>query len=56
MWLARKLVGDANLEIIEMPALEPPTVHMDPAIAAKYEQDLQEAQNTALPDEDDEDI
>lgn len=56
LWLAKKLVGDPNLEIIEMPALEPPSVNMDPNLAAKYEQDLQEAQNTALPDEDDEDI
>lgn len=56
LWLLRKLVGDANLELVEMPALEPPEVNMDPNLASKYEADLKEAQNTALPDEDDEDL
>lgn len=56
LWLIRKLVGDSNLELVEMPALEPPEVTMDPSLAQKYEQDLKEAQNTALPEEDDEDI
>lgn len=56
LWLLRKLVGDPNLELAEMPALEPPEVSMDPNLASKYEADLKEAQNTALPEEDDEDI
>lgn len=56
MWLLRKLVGDSELELVEMPALEPPEVQMDPNLAQKYEADLKEAQNTALPEEDDEDI
>ncbi|OBS58038.1 hypothetical protein A6R68_10834 [Neotoma lepida] len=37
LWLARKLIGDPNLEFVAMPALAPPEV----------------AQTTALPDEDD---
>jgi len=49
----RKLVGDANLEFEEAPALEPPEVQMDPTLAAKYEEELKDAANTALPDEDD---
>uniref|UniRef100_A0A8C5NWY7 GTP-binding nuclear protein Ran n=1 Tax=Jaculus jaculus TaxID=51337 RepID=A0A8C5NWY7_JACJA len=53
LWLARKLVGDPNLEFVAMPALAPPEVVMDPALAAQYEQDLEVAQTTALPDEDD---
>ncbi|NXE64205.1 RAN protein, partial [Calcarius ornatus] len=53
LWLARKLIGDPNLEFVAMPALAPPEVVMDPALAAQYEQDLQIAQTTALPDEDD---
>lgn len=36
-----------------MPALDPPEVVMDPALAAQYEHDLEVAQTTALPDEDD---
>ena len=36
-----------------MPALALPEVFMDPALAAQYEHDLEVAQTTALPDEDD---
>ena len=55
LWLARKLVGDPNLEFVEMPALEPPEVTMDPALAQKYEQELQVAAQTALPDDGEDD-
>merc|ERR1712013_557019 len=30
LWLARKLIGDPNLEFVAMPALVPPEVTMDP--------------------------
>ena len=40
-WLARKLIGDPNLEFVAMPALAPPEVVMDPALAAQYEHDLE---------------
>ncbi|XP_032719694.1 GTP-binding nuclear protein Ran-like [Lontra canadensis] len=53
LWLARKLIGDPNLEFVAMSALAPPEVVMDPALAAQYEHDLEVAQTTALPDEDD---
>ena len=53
LWLARKLIGDPNLEFVAMPALAPHEVVMDPALAAQYEHDLEVAQTTALPDEDD---
>ena len=53
LWLARKLIGDPNLEFVAMPALAPPEVVMDPALAAQYEHGLEVAQTTALPDEDD---
>uniref|UniRef100_A0A452DM31 GTP-binding nuclear protein Ran n=1 Tax=Capra hircus TaxID=9925 RepID=A0A452DM31_CAPHI len=53
LWLARKLTGDPNLEFVAMPALAPPEVVMDPALAAPYEHDLEVAQTIALPDEDD---
>jgi len=55
LWLARKLIGDPNLEFVAMPALVPPEVQMDPQWQAKIEQDIKEAQETALP-EDDEDL
>lgn len=40
LWLARKLIGDPNLEFVEMPALAPPEVQMDPALAVQYEKEL----------------
>jgi len=52
LWLARKLVGDPNLTFVEAPALKPPEVPIDMAQMQAYEQALSEAQNTALPDED----
>ncbi|PIK50212.1 putative GTP-binding nuclear protein Ran-like isoform X1 [Apostichopus japonicus] len=54
LWLARKLVGNPNLEFTEMPALQPPEVHMDKGLSQKYEDELKVAQETALPDEDEE--
>jgi len=55
LYLARKLIGDPNLEFVAMPALAPPEVQMDPAMAAKYEREVEEAATAELPD-DDEDI
>ncbi|CAI9162327.1 unnamed protein product [Rangifer tarandus platyrhynchus] len=52
LWLARKLIGDPNLEFVAMPALTQPQVVVDPALAAQYEHNLEVAQTTALPDED----
>ncbi|KAG5195383.1 hypothetical protein JEQ12_012672 [Ovis aries] len=53
VWLARKLIGDPNLESAATPAFAPPEVGMDPALAAQYKHDLEVAQTTTLPDEDD---
>jgi GTP-binding nuclear protein Ran len=55
LWLARKLAGDANLEFTAMPALMPAEVKMYNETAKKYEAEIIEAQNAALPD-DDEDL
>merc|ERR1711962_1290652 len=55
LWLARKLVGDPNLEFVAMPALAPPEVKMDPEMAKKYEEEMAAAASMALPD-DDEDL
>ncbi|KAI2657179.1 GTP-binding nuclear protein Ran [Labeo rohita] len=38
LWLARKLIGDPNLEFVEMPALAPPEIAMDPSLAAQWHQ------------------
>lgn len=53
LWLARKLIGDPNLEFVEMPALQPPEVEMSQTLALQYEKELEEAQRIALPDDDD---
>ncbi|KAK6052212.1 hypothetical protein COOONC_10283 [Cooperia oncophora] len=53
LWLARKLLGDPNLEFVAMPALAPPEVTMDPAMVAQYEDDLRKAGEADLPDDDD---
>lgn len=67
LWLARKLIGDPNLEFVEMPALAPPEVSvvnwiyftllikiaMDPAMIKQYEEDLHRAAEADLPDDDD---
>ena len=59
LWLAQKLTGDAQLHLVEMPALHPPEVYMDPEDIQKYEQELQEsAAVMTLPagDDDNDDI
>ena len=53
LWLARKLLGDPNLEFVAMPALQPPEVQMDPSLIKQYEADIAAAQQAELPDEDD---
>uniref|UniRef100_A0A0K0DKR3 GTP-binding nuclear protein n=1 Tax=Angiostrongylus cantonensis TaxID=6313 RepID=A0A0K0DKR3_ANGCA len=53
LWLARKLLGDPNLEFVAMPALAPPEVTMDPMMIAQYEDDLKKAGDAELPDDDD---
>lgn len=40
LWLARKLIGDPNLEFVAMPALVPPEITMDPQWQTQIEKDL----------------
>lgn len=56
LWLARKLCGEAELEFVEMPALQPPEVNIDPALQKQFEKDLQDAQQCELPDDDGDDL
>lgn len=53
VWLARKLTGHANLELVAAPALAPPEVQIDPAMMAVYNQELNDAANAPLPEDDD---
>lgn len=53
LWLARKLVGNANLEFVAAPALAPPEVQVDQNLMAQYQQELDKAAAAPLPEEDD---
>jgi len=53
LYLARKLIGDPNLEFTAMPALLPPETQLDQATMDKYEAELEEAKAAPLPDDDD---
>ncbi|KAJ3277522.1 GTP-binding nuclear protein gsp1/Ran [Borealophlyctis nickersoniae] len=56
LWLARKLVGNANLDFVAAPALAPPEVQIDPATLAQYEHELKHAAEQPLPAEEDDDL
>ncbi|TVY83350.1 GTP-binding nuclear protein GSP1/Ran [Lachnellula suecica] len=56
LWLARKLVGNAQLDFVAAPALAPPTATVDQALLEQYQQEMKEAANMPLPDEDDADL
>jgi len=56
LWLARKLISKDDLILVESPALKPPEVHIDPEQIRQYEQELAQAVNVPLPEEDEEDF
>jgi len=55
LYLARKLIGDPNLEFAAMPALAPPEVAIDQKTLEQYEKDLEQASKAPLPDQEDDD-
>jgi len=56
LWLARKLAGNQSLEFVASPALAPPEVQVDAELMKAYTNELEQAQNMPLPDEDDADL
>jgi len=52
-WLARKLTGDPNLDLVPDTALAPPEVHIDAAQIAANEMELAQANEVPLPPDDD---
>jgi GTP-binding nuclear protein Ran len=52
IWLARKLTGNPNLELVAAPALAPPEVQIDEALLEEYKRDLDMAMAQPLPEED----
>ncbi|KAJ4839217.1 GTP-binding nuclear protein Ran2 [Turnera subulata] len=53
LYLTRKLSGDPTVRFVESPALLPPEVYIDLVQQQKYEQELQDAINQPLPEDDD---
>jgi GTP-binding nuclear protein Ran len=53
LWLARKLVGNPNLQFAENPALQPAEVAVDPEQMKRYETEFQEAQQVPIPEDED---
>ncbi|KAG2387446.1 hypothetical protein C9374_001778 [Naegleria lovaniensis] len=53
LWLARKIVGDPNLQLSEEPAIAPPEVAIDMNAMKQYEEELRKAEQTAVPEDDD---
>lgn len=56
LYLARKLVGDPNLQFVEAPALAPPEVTVDLQKQQQIDQELQQAMQQPLPEEEDEEL
>jgi GTP-binding nuclear protein Ran len=56
LYICRKLTGDPNCHFVEAPALAPPEVKMDNNLIVENEKALSEANKTAIPDGDDEDL
>ncbi|KAJ3337967.1 GTP-binding nuclear protein gsp1/Ran [Gonapodya sp. JEL0774] len=54
LWLARKLIGNPNLDFVAPPALAPPEVEVDQTLMKMYNEELAAAANVALPPEEDE--
>merc|ERR1712241_725623 len=54
LWLARRLTNQGNLQFVGQIA-KAPEIHIDTALIAQHERELQEAQNVAIGD-DDEDL
>ena len=53
VYLARKLTGNNNLDLVAAPALAPPEAQVDAALMEQYKQDLDAAMAQPLPEEDD---
>jgi len=54
LWLGRKLTGDPTLIFVESPALAPAEIEIDHDRKKEMEEELLQAQQIALPDDDDE--
>jgi len=55
LFLMKRLVNDANLDLVEAPALQPPEFHMSEDQIRELEQERANAENAPLPDNDEDD-
>jgi GTP-binding nuclear protein Ran len=56
LFLIFHVCSNQNLEFVATPALAPPEVQVDPSLIKAYEQEMAEAANMPLPEEDDADL
>jgi len=56
LWLARKLLKQDDLVLVEAPALKPPEIPLDEQQIKAYELELEQAKGTPLPEDEDEDF
>ena len=56
LWLLKKLTGDPNLTLVEAPALQASEVTISQEQIAQMTQELEEAKNAPLDDNDDENL
>lgn len=52
LYIAKQLTGRSDLVFTEAPALQPPEKRMDPAQVRKMQEQLKQANNVPLPDDD----
>ncbi|CAF4123202.1 unnamed protein product [Rotaria sordida] len=53
LWLAQKLTGNDDLQLVSQISLIPPEIHLDPDMLREHELQLIEAASHPLPDDDD---
>jgi GTP-binding nuclear protein Ran len=53
VWLAQRLTGHPDLQLVASPALAPPEVQLDQQMIEQYKQEMVDAMNQPLPEEDD---
>jgi len=56
LWLARKLTGNQGLEFVAEVSLAPPEMTVDPELMKQYQEEMIQAAQMPLPDEDDADL
>ncbi|KYQ92406.1 GTP-binding nuclear protein Ran [Tieghemostelium lacteum] len=56
IWLASKLTGQKNLELVQQPTLLPPETVVDPNLMKQYSDQMAQVATLPIPDDDDDQI